>query len=177
MLVNPVLGQLNNPSNLQPVQAFHGQSSLPLTTKLNPDQEKAFQSYVKTQGPGYLSEPTRFSNGQLIPSSLYDLRGAWLAGQKPELNQYDGKPHWDDDYKLPGFVEPEENIGFSQFSNYSNLSHLFPQNAGQIVGNQYFTNPIQSINPNSFYPSWFGTPSHIPYHPMPNYEPLQGLLI
>lgn len=137
---------------------------IPVMTAVDPAKEPIYQEFVRTH-PETFAGPTRNQSGQLIPSSLYDMRGAVYAGIKPQMNAQDLKPHYSDYYKLPGYSEQQPNIGNSVFSNESALSKVMPQNAGFWHGSDdeyYPVQPMQKLNPDTFYPAWFGQQKELP---------------
>ena len=134
-------------------------------TAIDPNKEPRFQQFVQSH-PDISSGPERGENGQLVPSSLYDLRGAVYAGDNGTVRPGNIQPHFGDEYKLPGYSDVND-VGPSGFSVDSNLSKLLPQHAGFWYGdmngdqNQVrYQQPVQQLDLNSFYPSWFGQKRH-----------------
>ena len=90
------------------------------TTRLTPQQEAAFQQWLKTTGITDADDPR----------SAYDYRGAYLANQKSATNSTDNAPHWPDTYKQHGHPT------FSIESKYSKG----PNDGGKwggMMGEQY----------------------------------------
>jgi hypothetical protein len=65
-------------------------------TKLNPEEEKSFQSWYKL----WATEAGLNLNPD-SPLHKYDYRGAYKAGVNPEISNEDNKYHWDSRFKDP----------------------------------------------------------------------------
>src|SRR6476619_3245259 len=81
----------------QPKPSFPYAKPGPYATKLPPDQEQGFQSWVKQNKVPW----------QDTPNADYDMRGYYKAMQSGDQNaqqrqsQFDGKMHFPDTYKTP----------------------------------------------------------------------------
>lgn len=99
----PLGGLLGNLTQSQPGS---------FTTSLNPEQEAAYQVWLKVHGIKDADNPLAF----------YDYRGAFLEGVNPFLG------HWPDTYKQPGHPT---------FSVESKYAFLRPELAGHWKGETY----------------------------------------
>lgn len=125
----------------------------PLETPLNNQQELSKLNWLADH-PGYLSEPTRDRQGNLIPASLYDFNAEFYTKPHETINSMDHKVHFTDLNKLPGFHEYDPESGDSYFSTYSKLAPRFPQYAGQWQGQGdvgHYVPPAKQMDIEQFY--------------------------
>jgi len=80
-----------------PVNALSGLASAPTqraTSKLNADEESAFQNWIKSTG-WYKEFRNEYNEEPDLNDSEYDYRAAWKAGIQPERDPYDkNRFHW-----------------------------------------------------------------------------------
>lgn len=166
-----LLGQEQNNQYLGSIHA-------PLMTGIDPKKEGRYQQFKATH-QNMFTEPVRDVAGNLIPASLYDMRGDIYSGDTGTINPQDMQPHFDSRFKMPGFQEVEQNIGISGPDESATFAQIMPQNTGSWHGSDnggwYYAAPVQQINPNTFYPTSFGKPTNYPSRPALN--PLQGNVI
>jgi hypothetical protein len=89
--------QLTNNLAPAPVNALSGLASAPTqraTSKLNADEESAFQNWIKSTG-WYKEFRNEYNEEPDLNDSEYDYRAAWKAGIQPERDPYDkNRFHW-----------------------------------------------------------------------------------
>jgi len=89
--------QLTNNLVPAPVNALSGLASAPTqraTSKLNADEESAFQNWIKSTG-WYKEFRNEYNEEPDLNDSEYDYRAAWKAGIQPERDPYDkNRFHW-----------------------------------------------------------------------------------